>query len=189
MSYDEDPKEIDRLPNPKWSKQKVELHPRKALFPWWVWPVVILAAILTFIVVWFGFVKPSLRAKEVASYTPTPTITPTPLPPTGLPPVPPTAQPTLNIVIPTRTPDAIPTPSGSIAVGGKVRVTGTGTARLNLRENPSTSATILTRVEDGRELTVLEGPQSADGYQWWKVQDAGGTITGWAAANYLQPIP
>lgn len=187
MSYDEDPKEIDRLPNPKWSKQKMDLHPRKALFPWWVWPIVILAAILTFIVVWFGFVLPSIRAKEVALYTPTPTVTPTPLP-TGLPPVPATAEPTA-FIMPTATVFVIPTPSGEIAVGGKVRVTGTGAARLNLRENPSTTATILTRVEDGTEFTVLEGPTAADGYQWWKVQNAGGTITGWAAANYLQPIP
>jgi hypothetical protein len=188
MPYDEAPKEIDRLPNPKWSKQKMELHPRKALFPWWVWPIVFLAAVLTFIVVWFGFVLPSIRAKEAALYTPTPTITPTPPPPTGLPPVPATAEPTA-FAMPTATVFVIPTPSGDIAVGGKVRVTGTGTARLNLRESPSTSATILTRVEDGREFTVVEGPTSADGYQWWKVQDAAGTITGWAAANYLQPIP
>ena len=184
MSQNEDPKEIDHLPNPKWSKQKMDLHPRKALFPWWVWPVVILAAILTFVVVWFGFVQPSLKAKQIAAYTPTPTITPTPPPPTGLPPVPPTA----TFAIPTATPQAIPTPSGAIAVGGKVRVTGTGAAKLNVRENPSTTSAILTRAADGTEFTVMEGPTTADGYTWWKVTDGQGT-TGWAAANYLQPIP
>ena len=185
MRYNEDPKEIDQLPNPKWSKQAIDLHPRRALFPWWVWPLAILAAILTFVIVWFGFVAPSLGARGVAAYTPTPTATPTTPLPTGLPPVPPTSVPT---TAPTNTPEPTRAPSAGIAVGGKVRVTGTGAARLNIRQAPGTTAAVVARAEDGHAFTVLEGPQNADGYVWWKVQDDQGVV-GWAAANWLEPIP
>ncbi len=185
MPFNEDPKEIDHLPNPKWSKRSMDLYPRRALFPWWVWPVAILAAVLTFVIVWFGFVAPSLRAGQAVAPTSTPTATPTVALPTGLPPVPPTSEPT---AAPTDTPEPTRAPSGAIVVGGKVRVTGTGAARLNVRQAPGTTAAVVTRVGDGHVFTVLEGPQAADGYQWWKVQDDQGTV-GWVAANWLEPIP
>lgn len=182
MRYNDEPREIDHLPNPKWSKRSMELHPRRALFPWWVWPLVILAVVLAFVIVWFGFVAPSLRAGEAVVPTATPTPTPTVALPTGLPPIPPTTAPT-----PTDTPEPTRAPVGNIGVGGKVRVTGTGAARLNVRQQPGTGAPIVTRAEDGHIFTVLEGPQTADGYQWWKVQDDQGVV-GWAAANWLEPV-
>lgn len=185
MPYNGEPREIDHLPNPRWSKQSMDLHPRRALFPWWVWPLAILAAVLTFVIVWFGLVAPSLRAGQAVVPTATPTPTPTVAPPTGLPPIPPTTAPTPP---PTNTPEPTRAPSGTITVGGKVRVTGTGAARLNVRQQPGTSAPVVTRAEDGHVFTVLEGPQTADGYQWWKVQDDQG-VTGWAAANWLEPVP
>lgn len=191
MSYNDEPKEIGQLPNPKWSRQKMEMRSHKALFPWWVWPLAILVAIAAFLIVWFGFVAPSLRGAPAATPTPTPTVQPTQPAPTGLPPIPPTGVVTPQVtpaVVSTRTPAPIPTPSGSIAVGSKVKVAGAGADKLRLRSGPGVNYTTIALVEDGREFEVLEGPQAANNYQWWRVKDSQGTI-GWAAANWLQPIP
>ena len=40
-------------------------------------------------------------------------------------------------------------------------------------------------VRDGTEFTVLEGPEHANGYTWWKLEAADGT-QGWGAANWLR---
>lgn len=193
MGRDQEPVTIDRLPDPKWSKQKLELHPkRKALFPWWIWPIVILVAIATFIIVWFGIVLPGLRASQGIVETPTPTATlqPTQPPPTGLPSVPPTSPPPTQGVptaVSSPIPTVVPTPPSGIAVGIRVRVIGTGADKLRLRSGPGLTYTTVTLVNDGHEFQVLEGPQEASGYQWWRLEDTDGTI-GWAAANWLEPI-
>jgi hypothetical protein len=193
MGHDDEPVTIDRLPNPKWSKQKLEVRRRRALFPWWVWPAAILGAVGAFLIVWFGIILPGMQATPAVVSTPTPTATtvPTQPPPTGLPAVLPTSVPTqLSLpptAVPTVVPAVVPTPSGDVAVGGKVRVVGTGTDKLRLRSGPGLNYTTVTLIEDGHEFDVLEGPQSANGYQWWRLQDSEGTV-GWAVANYLQPI-
>lgn len=70
-----------------------------------------------------------------------------------------------------------------IGVGAPVQVQGTG-GGLNLREQPSTAASVVATVQDGTPLHVVDGPTQADGYTWWQVQTAEGT-RGWGASNWL----
>lgn len=194
MGRDQEPVTINRLPDPKWSKQKLERRPRrKGLIPWWVWPIALLVAIATFIVVWFGIVLPGIRASQgsIETPTPTPTTHPTQPPPTGLPVVPPTSPPPTSSAPPTAVPSPIstvvPPPPGDITVGIRVRVTGTGVDKLRLRSGPGLNYVTVILVDDGHEFQVLEGPQSANGYEWWRLEDSEGTV-GWAASNWLAPV-
>ena len=44
---------------------------------------------------------------------------------------------------------------------------------LNLRTAPDTSASIIRLLRERTRLNVLEGPHSADGYQWCGVNEPG----------------
>lgn len=74
---------------------------------------------------------------------------------------------------------------GEIAIGDTVEVVTDGMP-LRLRSEPSTGSTIVTRLPDGARLTVVGGPQSADGYVWWELESELGR--GWAAARYLRVV-
>jgi hypothetical protein len=50
---------------------------------------------------------------------------------------------------------------------------------LNLRADPSLAGEILLKLQPGDGVTVLEGPVTADGYTWWKLQADDG-MQGWA---------
>ena len=50
---------------------------------------------------------------------------------------------------------------------------------LNLRDAPSLVGAILRKLQPGDTVTILSGPVQADGYTWWQMQTADGTI-GWA---------
>lgn len=75
-----------------------------------------------------------------------------------------------------------------IAPGAQVVVQGTLGQGLNLRASPTTLARLVGSARDGNTLTVLEGPQQADGYTWWKVKTADGK-EGWAAGKFLALKP
>lgn len=65
--------------------------------------------------------------------------------------------------------------------GFVARVSDTGGAGLRIRATPEVkTGNILGIAREGARVLVSDGPQFADGYQWWKVQFAG-----WAAADYL----
>jgi len=64
-----------------------------------------------------------------------------------------------------------------------VRVVGTGSLGLRLRNGPSQTAPIVGTLDEGTQVTVLEGPVSAEGHQWWKV--SGPIGTGWATGEHL----
>ncbi len=83
-----------------------------------------------------------------------------------------------------------PGPFTEIAPGATVIVQGTGNAGLNLRAQPTTGAAIVITVKEGNSLTVVEGPQEADGLVWWKLRAPDGK-EGWGAAKYivLNPNP
>ena len=71
------------------------------------------------------------------------------------------------------------------AVAQRLRVTDDG---VRLREQPSTSATIVTTLGRGTVVQATDGQLvSADGYQWRHVQD--GTRAGWVAAEFLGDAP
>jgi uncharacterized protein YgiM (DUF1202 family) len=71
-----------------------------------------------------------------------------------------------------------------IAPGASVVVKGTRGAGLNIREEPSRQARIVVSAKDGDELTVLDGPEEAGGYVWWKLRTQDGK-EGWGASEWL----
>ena len=107
-------------------------------------------------------------AVPIATWTPTAVLTQT-LTPTVVLPVGPTVQ---------------PQQFTEIAPGATVIVQGTGAKGLNLRAQPTTKGAIVVTVKEGAVLTVLEGPQQADGFTWWKLRTTDNK-EGWGAADWL----
>jgi len=75
-----------------------------------------------------------------------------------------------------------------ITVGGRVKVGDTGKAGLRLRAGPGLDFITFKNVEEGSILEVLSGPEKADDRTWWRLKDDKGVI-GWAAAEFLIPVP
>lgn len=104
----------------------------------------------------------------------------------------PTAAPTPSsspTVLPTETSEPTPTVSPDIAVGGYVRVAGTGGDGLNLREGPGKDYVRKDIALDGEVFLVVDGPAVASGSPWWKLRDVeDGAREWWAVGNFLEPI-
>ncbi len=126
--------------------------------------------------------QPTFTPTLVVPLTPTLELTPTPAP------LKPTPEPTLK-------PVAKPTkPAGKYVATGKpikkgvlVRVKGTEGQGLRFRSGPGASYATLTVLQDGDILTVLDGPQKAEGFNWWHLKAADGT-SGWTIAKNLQTV-
>jgi hypothetical protein len=69
-----------------------------------------------------------------------------------------------------------------LTVGGIATVNTTEGDTLNVRLGPGTDFEILTRLEDGDRVTLLEGPRDAGGFTWWKIRTATG-IEGWVVES------
>lgn len=95
----------------------------------------------------------------------------------------PVVTPTDTVVLPIGTPEETPPPS-EIGPGALVIVQGTAGAGLNLRTEPGTGAQVVVNAREETVLTVVEGPQEAGGYTWWKLRTPDGK-EGWGAANWL----
>jgi len=138
--------------------------------PLWPLVVILLLILAVFITLWNPFTPPTQPTVEII-----PTVTP------ALPTVAP---------LPTATPTPKPTPTPSvpteIGVGGYVKVVGAEADALSYRSGPGLNYARLTIVKDGTILEVLEGPEEADGYTWWRLEDEDGFI-GWAADTWLEP--
>ena len=65
--------------------------------------------------------------------------------------------------------------------GDRVRVTMAAGAQLTVRSQPGTNAAVVTRVDPGREFSVLAGPQQANGFTWYQIRSDDGSVEGWAA--------
>lgn len=90
--------------------------------------------------------------------------------------------PTLPTVAFTNTPQPL-------AVGERVIVSNVGDQELNVRDVPGvTTSQVLFRSPEGTEFTIVDGPQQADGFTWWRIQDTTTAQSGWAVANYLTII-
>jgi len=88
---------------------------------------------------------------------------------------------------------AAPTPApASSTTGGKftinqvVVVTGTDKDELSFRWGPGKNYARRTIIKDGTKLTVIGGPEKADGHVWWRLKAQDGMI-GWAVEDYLVP--
>lgn len=89
---------------------------------------------------------------------------------------------------PTTAGGATAPPTDKIAVGGWVRVTSN--AGLRIRQEPSTSSTIVGRLPSGSTAHVIDGPRESDGYTWWKVDQYSKDdpdASGWCADDFLVP--
>lgn len=111
---------------------------------------------------------------------------------------PPAIQPTIEVTpivtlsLPTLTPFPTPSPQPTptlpteITVGGYVKVIGAEADQLSYRSGPGMNYARLKLVKDRAILKVLDGPEEADGYIWWRLEDEDGDI-GWAAEKWLEP--
>ena len=73
-----------------------------------------------------------------------------------------------------------------ISVGGLVRVASTDGTGLRMRSGPGLGYSTIETLQDGIVLRVVEGPQSGDGFAWWRLEQDG-TI-GWCASEWLEPV-
>jgi len=98
------------------------------------------------------------------------------------------AQPTATLPLPTPVPS--PTlPPGDFAIGVLVRVVGVGSSGLNIRSSPGYSGTPRFLAAEDEVFAVVDGPQTIDGLEWWRVEDPEDPQRfGWAARNYLMVV-
>jgi len=77
-----------------------------------------------------------------------------------------------------------------IGIGGYVQITGTDGDGLRLRASPGLTGEPVFLGYDEEVFEVRDGPQDADGYTWWYLAAPyDETRVGWAAADFLSPIP
>ena len=139
--------------------------------------------LLAITLIWIGPILAcgSFQPRPTPTREPPPAAVPveTPIPEQPAPTAPSTPAP-----IPTETP--VPSPSPTIVVrnpltiGEQARITVIG--GLNMREQPTVRSENITLVAQDKRILVLEGPVSADGYIWWKVDDSQGNV-GWVAGG------
>jgi hypothetical protein len=55
------------------------------------------------------------------------------------------------------------------------------TTSSNIRASAGTSASIVGQLKPGKAVQIIDGPQCADGYVWWKVRLVSSALTGWTA--------
>ncbi len=70
-----------------------------------------------------------------------------------------------------------------LAIGGTASVTESG---LNLRASASTASDVVTTLTAGQQVSVVGGPQDADGYTWWQISLPSGE-QGWVVGDFLAP--
>ncbi|HET9910445.1 MAG TPA: SH3 domain-containing protein [Anaerolineales bacterium] len=56
----------------------------------------------------------------------------------------------------------------------------------NLRSNPGEDNELTGYIEPGQAMKILEGPECADGWLWWKVLTLETDLTGWTAEGDAQ---
>lgn len=92
------------------------------------------------------------------------------------------AGPAVPTVIITNTP--VP-----LAIGQRAAVHNVGNDELNIRNIPSLrESQILFRAPAGTVFEIIGGPQEADGFTWWQLNDQQFQVQGWAVAIYLQSV-
>lgn len=100
---------------------------------------------------------------------------------------PPTRTP-LPTYTPTPAPTITPTPPGVIAIGGFIQVFDAGPQGLSYRSEAGLQAQRLRYLPDGTVMRIVDGPTTADGLIWWKLQNPDdANDVGWSAGDYLRP--
>lgn len=93
--------------------------------------------------------------------------------------------------IPTADPFASPIVDPSaINIGGYVQIIEVGTDGLRIRSAPGLTTETVFLGEESEVFLVRDGPQGADGHDWWYiVAPYDDTRAGWAAAEFLAVVP
>ncbi len=73
-------------------------------------------------------------------------------------------------------------------VGGKAFITRVGNANWRLREVPGLGGKVVAMLKPGTQMTLLKGPSSKDGHDWWRVHTTDGK-EGWVASGGLVTKP
>ncbi len=98
----------------------------------------------------------------------------------------PTRTPRPTLVPPTPRPAETPTLELALRPGSFAMVTGTDGAALLARKGPGKDKPVVARFPEGTTVKLIEGPQSANDLQWWRIELEG--KTGWSAAPFLKPV-
>jgi hypothetical protein len=97
----------------------------------------------------------------------------------------PQALPTPTVPLPT----PIPSPSlppGEFAIGAAVEVVGVEGSGLNIRETAGLEGAPRFLAYDGDSFVLVDGPQTVDDLEWWRIEDPNDPNRyGWAARNFL----
>ncbi len=80
-------------------------------------------------------------------------------------------------------PDITPTPELTLRVGGTAVVNTSASDSLNMRSDTGVEYQIRAKLDRGTEVTILDGPVNADGYNWWLVREPNG-VEGWIVDFY-----
>ncbi len=82
--------------------------------------------------------------------------------------------------------EQVPLPSGDIAIGDYVQVSGTGGDGLRLHLKAGVSTDVQYIAIEAQVFLVKDGPIVADGYTWWRLEDPyTENAVGWGVGNYL----
>jgi hypothetical protein len=97
----------------------------------------------------------------------------------------PMAVPTATLPLPTPAPS--PTlPPGQFAIGVTVQVVGVDLSGLKVRESPGYDGTLRFLAAEGDSFVLVDGPQTVDDLEWWRLEDPNDASRyGWAARNFL----
>ena len=76
------------------------------------------------------------------------------------------------------TPEATRGFNSVLIAGGLAVVHTTNGDQLNVRAGAGTNYQILAKLGDGARVTLVEGPRTADGFEWWRIRTDSGII-GW----------
>jgi hypothetical protein len=71
-----------------------------------------------------------------------------------------------------------------LELGCQAWVTREGGLSLRMRSGPGTSNSIVEKLPIGTQMEILEGPEQANGFPWYRVRTKGGS-EGWVAGNNL----
>lgn len=79
-------------------------------------------------------------------------------------------------------------PAGGLAAGSTAYVTRAGGLPLRLRSGGGLNHSVLGQLPPGTSLTLLSGPEQADGHAWWHIRTSDGH-EGWVAGEDLRSQP
>lgn len=108
---------------------------------------------------------------------------------------PPVEVATAAAAMPTAAPTQAPTAEQEVAAtsvvlepGTVVEISGTGAAGVTVRDSPSLSGAPVFVAYDAEQFLLTEGPQFADGLEWWFGLDPLGQRMGWIPRDFLAPV-